>query len=237
MSRKKKLVVLTGAGMSAESGIKTFRDRGGLWEEYDVMEVASVEGWEKNPELVLRFYNERRRQLAGVQPNEGHKGMAELEKYFDVYIITQNVDNLHERAGSTKVLHLHGELTKARSTVDPTLVYEIGYNDINPGDKCEKGGQLRPHIVWFGEPVPMMDEAVRITTLADIFVIIGTSLNVYPAAGLVSYVPSHVPVYLIDPGEVYVPASRKVYVIKEKASVGVALLKERLLQGFINRNS
>ena len=236
MSRNRKLVVLTGAGMSAESGIKTFRDRGGLWEEYDVMEVASVEGWEKNPELVLRFYNERRRQLAGVQPNEGHKGLAELEKFFDVYIITQNVDNLHERAGSTRVLHLHGELTKARSTVDPALVYDIGYNDISPGDKCEKGSQLRPHIVWFGEPVPMMDQAVRITTAADIFVIIGTSLNVYPAAGLVSYVPSQAPVYLIDPSEVYVPAGRKVHIIKEKASVGVAILKEKLLKEFINGN-
>lgn len=228
MERKKRLVVLSGAGMSAESGIKTFRDSGGLWEEYDVMEVASVMGWQKNRDLVLRFYNERRRQLEKVMPNEGHKGLAELEKYFDVYVITQNVDNLHERAGSTKILHLHGELTKARSTADPSLVYYIGYRDINPGDRCEKGSQLRPHIVWFGEPVPAMDEAVQIASRADIFVIIGTSLNVYPAAGLVNYVPGEVPVYLIDPSEVYVPAGRRVEVIKEGASAGVAVLKTKL---------
>jgi len=236
MEKKKRLVVLSGAGMSAESGIKTFRDSGGLWEEYDVMEVASVAGWQKHPDVILRFYNERRRQLAAVQPNEGHKGLAELEKYFEVYIITQNIDNLHERAGSTRVIHLHGELTKARSTADPKLIYEIGYKDINPGDKCEKGSQLRPHIVWFGESVPMMDEAVKIATSADIFIIIGTSLNVYPAAGLIAYVPSHVPVFLIDPGDVYLPSGRKIEIIKEKASTGVAILKDKLLQEFINRN-
>lgn len=214
--------------MSAESGIRTFRDSGGLWEEYDVMEVASITGWQKNRDLVLRFYNERRRQLEKAVPNEGHKGLADLEKYFDVHIITQNVDNLHERAGSTKILHLHGELTKARSSADPSLVYDIGYRDINPGDRCEKGSQLRPHIVWFGEPVPAMDEAVQIASQAEIFVIIGTSLNVYPAAGLVNYVPSGVPVFLIDPSEVYVPAGRRVEVIKEGASAGVAVLKTKL---------
>ncbi len=229
----RKLVVLTGAGMSAESGIKTFRDSGGLWEEYDVMEVASVMGWQKNRDLVLRFYNERRRQLARVKPNAGHVGLAELEKYFEVWIITQNVDNLHERAGSSRVIHLHGELTKARSTADPSLIYDIGYKDINPGDKCEKGSQLRPHIVWFGEPVPLMDEAARITTTANIFAIIGTSLNVYPAAGLIAYAPAETPVYLIDPGDVYLPSGRKVEVIKEKASAGVAILKEKLLRKFI----
>lgn len=228
MERKKRLVVLSGAGMSAESGIRTFRDSGGLWEEYDVMEVASITGWQKNRDLVLRFYNERRRQLEKAVPNEGHKGLADLEKYFDVHIITQNVDNLHERAGSTKILHLHGELTKARSSADPSLVYDIGYRDINPGDRCEKGSQLRPHIVWFGEPVPAMDEAVQIASQAEIFVIIGTSLNVYPAAGLVNYVPSGVPVFLIDPSEVYVPAGRRVEVIKEGASAGVAVLKTKL---------
>lgn len=228
MERKKRLVVLSGAGMSAESGIRTFRDSGGLWEEYDVMEVASITGWQKNRDLVLRFYNERRRQLEKAVPNEGHKGLADLEKYFDVHIITQNVDNLHERAGSTKILHLHGELTKARSSADPSLVYDIGYRDINPGDRCEKGSQLRPHIVWFGEPVPAMDEAVQIASQAVIFVIIGTSLNVYPAAGLVNYVPSGVPVFLIDPSEVYVPAGRRVEVIKEGASAGVAVLKTKL---------
>jgi len=214
--------------MSAESGIRTFRDSGGLWEEYDVMEVASITGWQKNRDLVLRFYNERRRQLEKAVPNEGHKGLADLEKYFDVHIITQNVDNLHERAGSTKILHLHGELTKARSSADPSLVYDIGYRDINPGDRCEKGSQLRPHIVWFGEPVPAMDEAVQIASQAEIFVIIGTSLNVYPAAGLVNYVSSEVTVFLIDPSEVYVPAGRRVEVIKEGASAGVAVLKTKL---------
>ena len=225
----KKLVVLTGAGMSAESGIRTFREAGGLWEEYDVTEVASPMGWWKNRDLVLRFYNERRTQLAKCEPNEGHKGVANLEKYFNVNVITQNIDNLHERAGSTKVLHLHGELTKARSTTDAELVYEIGYKDINPGDKCEKGSQLRPHIVWFGEAVPMMDEAVRITQTAEIFVVIGTSLNVYPAAGLIDYAPRDASVWLIDPNEVSVPVNRKVEVIREKASVGVGILFERLL--------
>jgi len=220
--------------MSAESGIRTFRDSGGLWEEYDVMEVASIMGWQRNRNLVLRFYNERRRQLEKAEPNEGHKGLAALEKHFDVYIITQNVDNLHEKAGSTKILHLHGELTKARSTADPSLVYDIGYKDINPGDKCEKGSQLRPHIVWFGEPVPAMDEAVKTASMADIFVIIGTSLNVYPAAGLIDYVPQDIPVFLIDPSEVYIPSGRKVEIIKTGASEGVATLKKKLnlfLQG------
>ena len=169
----KKLVILTGAGMSSESGIRTFRDSGGLWEEYDVTEVATPEAWVKNRDLVLRFYNERRRQLAGCKPNEGHIGLAQLEKYFDVQIITQNIDDLHERAGSSKILHLHGELTKARSTADNTLIYDIGYKDINPGDKCVKGSQLRPHIVWFGEEVPMMNEAVTLAAEADIFVVIG----------------------------------------------------------------
>jgi NAD-dependent deacetylase len=225
----KKLVVLTGAGMSAESGIKTFRDTGGLWEEYDVMEVATPMAWHKNRDLVLRFYNERRRQLESCLPNEGHKGLAALEKYFEVQIITQNVDNLHERAGSTKVLHLHGELTKARSTADRTLIYDIGYRDINPGDLCEKGSQLRPHIVWFGEDVPMMDEAARLAAEADIFVVIGSSLNVYPAAGLINYAPENVSLWLIDPNDVYVPGYRKVEVISESASKGVKILTERLL--------
>jgi NAD-dependent deacetylase len=224
----KNLVILTGAGMSAESGIKTFRDSGGLWEEYDVMEVASPMGWLKNRDLVLRFYNERRRQLGKCTPNAGHYGIAALEKHFDVHIITQNIDNLHERAGSTKILHLHGELTKARSTADPDLIYETGYNDINPGDKCEKGSQLRPHIVWFGEDVPMMDEAVRITSEADIFVVIGSSLNVYPAAGLIHYAPATAPLWLIDPKDVAVPLSRHVEVIRAGASEGVRVLTERL---------
>jgi NAD-dependent deacetylase len=225
----KHLVILTGAGMSAESGIRTFREAGGLWEEYDVMEVASPMGWAKDRDLVLRFYNERRAQLASCVPNDGHKGIAALEKYFDVHVITQNIDNLHERAGSTKILHLHGELTKARSSADPSLIYDIGYNDIRPGDKCEKGSQLRPHIVWFGEAVPMMDEAIKITSSADIFVVVGSSLNVYPAAGLIEYAPAPASLWLIDPNDVTIPVNRKVEVIKKKASTGVAILREKLL--------
>jgi len=230
MIAMKKLVVLTGAGMSSESGIKTFRDSGGLWEEYDVNEVATPQAWMKNRNLVLRFYNERRRQLTSSKPNEGHLGLSMLEKYFDVQIITQNIDDLHERAGSTKILHLHGELTKARSSVDPGLVYDIGYRDINPGDNCEKGSQLRPHIVWFGEEVPLMDEAATHTADADIFVVVGSSLNVYPAAGLINYAPAGASLWLIDPKEVIIPVNRKVEVIKEKASAGVRILTERLLK-------
>jgi NAD-dependent deacetylase len=216
--------------MSSESGIKTFRDSGGLWEEYDVTEVATPMAWVKNRDLVLRFYNERRRQLASSKPNEGHFGLAQLEKYFDVHIITQNIDDLHERAGSSKILHLHGELTKARSSIDPSLIYDIGYKDINPGDRCEKGSQLRPHIVWFGEEVPMMNEAATLTGDADIFVVVGSSLNVYPAAGLISYAPVKASLWLIDPKEVVVPVDRKVEVILEKASIGIGILTERLLK-------
>jgi len=226
----KKLVILTGAGMSSESGIRTFRDSGGLWEEYEVTEVATPMAWDRNRELVLRFYNERRQQLAAAVPNEGHLGLARLEKYFDVQIITQNIDDLHERAGSTKVLHLHGELTKARSTADPSLIYDIGYNDMKAGDKCEKGSQLRPHIVWFGEAVPMMDEAAVLTGSADIFVVVGSSLNVYPAAGLISYAPEGATLWLIDPKEVVIPVNRKVEVIREVASIGVKILTESLMK-------
>lgn len=225
----KRLVVLTGAGMSSESGIRTFRDSGGLWEEYDVSEVATPGAWAKNRDLVLRFYNERRQQLEGCKPNEGHLALSDLEKYFDVRIITQNIDDLHERAGSTKIKHLHGELTMARSTIDPSLLYKIGYKDINPGDCCENGSQLRPHIVWFGEEVPMMDEAVTIAAEADIFVVIGSSLNVYPAAGLINYAPQKASLWLIDPMDVAVPVDRNVTIIKEKASKGIAILTEQLL--------
>lgn len=225
----KNLVILTGAGMSSESGIRTFRDSGGLWEEYNVEDVATPEAWDADMELVLRFYNERRRQLALSQPNAGHTGLAALEKHFNVQIITQNIDDLHERAGSTQVVHLHGELTKARSCKDPSLIYDIGYNDIKTGDKCEKGSQLRPHIVWFGEAVPMMDTAAELTAIADIFVVIGSSLNVYPAAGLISYAPSNASLWLIDPKEVVVPVRRKVEVIMEPASRGVEILTTRLL--------
>lgn len=224
----KKLVILTGAGISAESGIRTFRDSDGLWEEYEISEVATPTAWINNMTLVLRFYNERRRQLSAAKPNAAHYGIAALEKYFDVQVITQNIDDLHERAGSTKVLHLHGQLTMARSTKDQELIYDIGYNDIKEGDKCEKGSQLRPHIVWFGEEVPMMDEAIRIAENADIFAVIGSSLIVYPAAGLVSYAPAGIPLFLIDPKDVAIPFNRRVDVIKEKASTGVAILTEKL---------
>jgi len=217
---RKRLVVLTGAGISAESGIRTFRDMGGLWEEYDVMEVASPEGWRKNPQLVLKFYNERRRQLNDVKPNSGHTALAEAEQDFIVNIITQNVDDLHERAGSSSILHLHGELKKARSTTNPTKILDIGYSDINWGDTCDKGYQLRPHIVWFGEDVPAMSDAIKLAQSAEIFAVVGTSLNVYPAAGLVDYVPKCCPIYLVDPNDVSV-WRRDVTVIKEKASIGV----------------
>lgn len=231
----KRLVILTGAGMSSESGIKTFRDSGGLWEEYDVMEVATPEAWYNNRDLVLRFYNERRRQLKEARPNKGHTTLAALENHFEVQIITQNIDNLHERAGSTRILHLHGELTKARSTTDPSLLYNIGYKDINAGDLCEKGSQLRPHVVWFGEEVPMMDEAIQITKKADIFVVIGSSLNVYPAAGLVTYAPQKAKIYVIDPADVTLPLTRNVHVIKEPASVGIKQLTELLLKQYVRR--
>lgn len=224
----KNLVVLTGAGISAESGIRTFRDMGGLWEEYDVMEVASPEGWFKNPELVTRFYNERRMQLADVSPNYGHIGLFELEKKFNVHIITQNVDDLHERAGSSKILHLHGELTKVRSTKNSQLIKDIGYSTIKIGDLAEDGAQLRPHIVWFGEAVPAIEKAAEITSKADIFVIIGTSLNVYPAAGLINYTKSITPVYIIDPNDTNINSSRVTH-IKKPASIGVKELMTILI--------
>ena len=225
---KKKLVVLTGAGISAESGIKTFRDSGGLWENHDVMEVASYEGWLKNKELVLNFYNERRRQLAAVAPNKAHIALVTLEKKYDVHIITQNVDNLHERAGSTNILHLHGELIKARSTKYPEFITNIAYKDIHIGDLCPKGAQMRPHIVWFGEAVPAMETAIEIASKADIFAVIGTSLNVYPAAGLVDYVSERAPIYLIDPNTVNTSFRREFIFIKENAGVGVEMLVNRL---------
>lgn len=226
----KKLVVLTGAGISAESGIRTFRDMGGLWEEYDVMEVASPEAWDSNPELVQRFYNERRKQLFTVEPNPGHFALAQAEQQFDVHIITQNVDNLHERAGSTKITHLHGELSKVRSTGDPNLIYDIGGKELKMGDVCERGHQLRPHIVWFGEPVPMIAEAAEIAAQADIFAVVGTSLNVYPAAGLLDYAPMGIPIFLIDPHDVVVYSRRDVNFIKEPASTGVKKMLEMLNQ-------
>tara|TARA_B110000008_G_scaffold102608_1_gene105480 strand:- start:15671 stop:16339 length:669 start_codon:yes stop_codon:yes gene_type:complete len=192
------MVVLTGAGMSAESGLKTFRDSNGLWEGHNIMEVATPEAFERDPELVLEFYNQRRRQLLNVYPNKGHLNLKELEKYFKIHIITQNVDDLHERAGSSKILHLHGELRKVRSTKNEKQVYEWS-KDLNLGDVDENGNQLRPHIVWFGEHVPEMEKAIELTKQADILIIIGTSMQVYPAASLIDYIQSNTPIYFIDP--------------------------------------
>lgn len=225
---KQNLVFLTGAGMSAESGISTFRDSDGLWENYDVMEVASIEGWQSNPKLMLDFYNQRRRQLEKTEPNEGHRIIASLEASFTVRVVTQNVDNLHERAGSTSVIHLHGELTKACSSYNKNLIYDIGYRDISWGEKAEDGAQLRPFIVWFGEAVPMIEAAAGIVSEADILVIVGSSLQVYPAAGLVDYARRDIPIYLIDPKEVQ--TYRDITVIREKAVSGLRSLKEVLLQ-------
>ena len=223
------LVVLTGAGISAESGISTFRDSDGLWEQYRVEDVATPEAWIRDKALVTTFYNQRRMQLKSVKPNYGHVGLVELEKQFQVSIITQNVDNLHERAGSKNIVHLHGELTKVRSERYEDLVYELPEEkyEVKMGDLCEKGFQLRPHIVWFGEAVPMMDKAVAITQTADILLIVGTSLNVYPAAGLVHCVRPDVPIYLIDPKEV--PVNRKnVIFIRKGASEGMKEFIESL---------
>ncbi len=224
---KKKLVILSGAGISQESGIRTFRDMNGLWEEYDVTEVATPEAWAKNPTLVMKFYNDRRKQLYECEPNAGHSGLVDLERDFEVSIITQNIDDLHERAGSSKVLHLHGELKKARSSVDESLIYDIDGWELKFGQKCAKGSQLRPFIVWFGEEVPAMNDAVPIVQRADILVVIGTSLNVYPAAGLVNYARKGNPIYVIDPERPSV-FIRNVTYIQEKAGKGVEILKEKL---------
>ena len=211
----KKVVVLSGAGISAESGIKTFRDSGGLWEGYDVMEVASPEGWAKNPELVLDFYNQRRKKALTAQPNEGHMIIAELEKHFQVSVVTQNIDNLHEKAGSSHVIHLHGKIFQARSTLDPTLVYDIEGWELKLGDKCEKGSQLRPNIVWFGEMVPMMEVAVEEAISADIFIVIGTSLQVYPAAGLMEYAGKATPIFVIDPNMPIIPHRHNLFLVED----------------------
>ena len=220
----KKIVVLTGAGISAESGIKTFRDSNGLWEGHDVMEVASPQGWHKNKELVLDFYNQRRKQLLQVKPNKAHKLLMQLEKHYHIEIITQNVDDLHERAGSTNVLHLHGELLKVRSITNENLVY-TWTKDLKTGDYCENGSQLRPHIVWFGEAVPMLDKAIEITKKANILVIIGTSMQVYPAASLIHYIPINTPIYFIDPKpNISNNSYDNLTVFSEKASVGVEKL-------------
>ena len=231
----KKLVVLTGAGMSAESGISIFRGGGGLWDKYPVEQVATPEGYAANPALVTEFYNERRKQLLTVEPNRGHELLAEMEKFFQVTVITQNVDNLHERAGSSDVIHLHGELTKVTSSWQPNnpkYIKELSPEEyeVKIGDKAEDGSQLRPFIVWFGESVPMIETAIGYCESADIFLIIGTSLNVYPAAGLLNYVPKHVPVYLIDPNDVPIASGRQVHVIQKGASAGMEELMRLLLE-------
>lgn len=225
----KKIVVLTGAGISAESGLKTFRDSDGLWENHRIADVATFDAWQRNQLLVLEFYNQRRKQLFEVKPNAGHLALKQLENFYDVQIITQNVDDLHEQAGSRNVLHLHGELKKVRSTVDDRLVYELSGWELKQGDLCEKGSQLRPHIVWFGEAVPMIAEAARITQTADIFIVIGTSLNVYPAAGLFYEIKSGIPVYLIDPKGEAISGVRNLKVIKQNAGKGVPELVDQLL--------
>jgi NAD-dependent deacetylase len=225
----KKIVVLTGAGISAESGIRTFRDSDGLWEEHRVEDVATFEAWQRNQALVLDFYNQRRKQLYKVKPNAGHIALVELEKKFDIQIITQNVDDLHEQAGSTRVLHLHGELRKVRSTIDENLVYTLDGWELKKGDLCEKGSQLRPHIVWFGEAVPMIEPAIDLSAEADIFIVIGTSLNVYPAASLVYYIKANTPVYLIDPHAEMLSGVKNLTVVRETAGSGVPKLVKQLL--------
>jgi NAD-dependent deacetylase len=226
----KKIVVLTGAGISAESGLRTFRESNGLWEEHRVEDVATFDAWQRNQQLVIDFYNQRRKQLYEAKPNSGHLALVELEKKFDVQIITQNVDDLHEQAGSGHVLHLHGELKKVRSTVDENLVYMLDGWDLKKGDLCEKGSQLRPHIVWFGEAVPMIEPAIELSAGADIFIVIGTSLSVYPAAGLVHYVKSDTPIYLIDPHAQMPQGVKNLTVVRETAGTGVPKLVKQLLE-------
>lgn len=225
---KKKLVVLTGAGISAESGLKTFRDADGLWEGYDLNEVATATAWRKNPALVQEFYNMRRKNVMEAQPNKAHYILAELEEQFNVHIITQNIDDLHERAGSTNILHLHGEILKMRSEKNESLIYPI-HDDIQMGDRAEDGAQLRPHIVWFEEPVYLIEEAARITRTADIFVVVGTSLVVYPAAGLVDYAPWPIPKYIVDKKVPYTSSLYNLTAIEKGAGEGLAELKELLL--------
>jgi NAD-dependent deacetylase len=225
----KKLVVLTGAGISAESGIPTFRDSDGLWEGYDVMEVATPDGWKKNPALVLDFYNQRRKRALEVKPNRGHEILKEMEDHFDVTIVTQNVDNLHERAGSSNVIHLHGSLFESRSTTDESLIYPITGWELKMGDVCEKGSQLRPNIVWFGEMVPMIEVAAKFASQADFFVVVGTSMLVYPAAGLIHYVDYDVPKFIVDPKLPDIGHNPFVTMFAEKASTGMEKVRQALL--------
>jgi NAD-dependent deacetylase len=226
--KKKKIVVFSGAGMSAESGIKTFRDTGGLWEEYRIEDVATFDAWVKNQELVLDFYNQRRKQVMEAKPNKAHELVAELQKQFDVQVITQNIDDLHERAGSKNVLHLHGEIMKARSTEKNDLVYPLKGWEIKSGDVCEVGSQLRPHIVWFGEDVPEMDRATKYAEEADIFITIGTSLNVYPAANLIHVIQSQIPKFLVDPGDFNLDYIKNLTIIKATAVEGMKVLSKKL---------
>lgn len=226
----KKIVVFTGAGISEESGLKTFRDAGGLWENYRIEEVATPEGWHRNPKMVLDFYNQRRKQIIHARPNAAHEAVARLQDKYDVEVITQNIDNLHERAGSRKILHLHGEIMKARSTADPNLVYDLNSEEIKYGDKCEKGSQLRPHIVWFGETVPEMEKAYFIAQKADIFIVIGSSLNVYPAAGVVDFAPANILKFLVDPADLSSFTTKDFIVIREKAGKGMTEIAKRLLE-------
>lgn len=222
------IVVLSGAGISADSGLATFRDAGGLWEGYDIEEVASIHGWQRDKEKVLEFYNMRREQVFNADPNPGHKAVANLEENFDVTVVTQNVDNLHERAGSSTILHLHGLLSEARSEDDPDLVTEIGNKPIKLGDKASDGSQLRPNIVWFGEPVPMIEKAAEVVMNADIFIVVGTSLAVYPAAGLVNYAPDGISKYLVDPSETEMRLTTDWKHIRETAAIGLPKLVENL---------
>jgi NAD-dependent deacetylase len=230
MSSMKKLVVLSGAGISAESGVPTFRDSNGLWEGHDVMDVASPQGWQRNQELVLDFYNQRRKKALEVKPNRGHEIIAELEQHFEVTVVTQNVDDLHERAGSTNVIHLHGSLFESRSTVDENLIYPIKGWELKLGDCCEKGSQLRPNIVWFGEMVPLMEVAAMHASHADIFLIVGTSMAVYPAAGLINYVQYETVKYVVDPKLPDIPTMPYLKMIEDKASTGMEKVRRELLE-------
>jgi len=226
---KKKLVVLTGAGISQESGIPTFRDSGGLWEGHDVMDVASPDGWEKDPKMVLEFYNQRRKQILKVKPNRGHEIIAELEEQFDTTVITQNIDNLHELAGSTKVIHLHGSIFETRPVSDPSRIYHLEGPKLNLGDTDEFGEQLRPNVVWFGEMVPRMIDGIEYAEEADIFVVAGTSLIVYPASGLIEYVPIETPKFIVDPKLPQVSNKANLFLFEEKASKGLEMVRKALL--------
>lgn len=230
---KKKITILTGAGISAESGLKTFRDSDGLWEGHDVTQVATPEAWARDRALVLEFYNQRRKQAQEVKPNAGHFALVDLEKHFEVVVITQNIDSLHERAGSSNVLHLHGEISKVRSTLDPELVYELDGRELKEGDKCGKGSQLRPHIVWFGEPVPMMEPAMQEVLSADIFIVAGTSLVVYPAAGLIDFIRAEVPKFIVDPKIPEIAGGSNFHLFEEAASTGLPKVKEYIIENYL----